>query len=159
MALPTVGCNIVGHRITPAELGLSAGTILATASPLDLTAFATAVPETLVVLCRLSSGSGTLTVDTTATGAYASATATATLSGTGYVGLVVDTDATNFYASVRLATTANMIVDRFLVLPLAELCEGEEFRSVRAGLNAVSSDNMAPDSDASGVLGSFSVSA
>ncbi len=159
MANPVLGnCNVVGNVLTGADLGLSAGTFLATASPKDLTAIHSAVPETYIVLCRLSSGSATLTVDLTADGVYSSADASVSLTGTNMFALVVDTTTSLTYANVRLATSANCIVDRFAVLPLCKLTAGENFASVLLGRNAVASQNMTKDSDGSGVF-SISVSA
>lgn len=137
MPNPLAAANLVGHSLRFSELGLATATLVATGSPWDLTGYKTAVPETVVVLVRLSSGTGTLTADTTADGVYASAIATKSMTGTDYHALVVDTDATNIYINVRLASTANMIVDRLLVMPLAMLSAGEDWYNIRDGVMAV----------------------
>ena len=158
MTMPLLGCDIVGHLVTAADVGLTAGTKLASGSPYDLTAIQTAGPETVLVVCRLSSGSATLTADTTADGVYSSALATKSMTGTDYHLLVFDTDATNNYVNVRVATSANCIIDRFCVLPLGNLTEGEESDSVRDGLRAFLGSHNGVTSDGSGVF-TFAVSA
>ncbi len=161
MPNPLAAADVVGHTLRFSELGLATAVLMASASPLDLTAYKTAVPETVIVLCRFSSGTATITVDTTADGVYASAVATKTnATGTDYHALVVDTDATNAYVNVRFATSANAILDKLLVLPLARLVEGEDWYNVRDGVMAVAhNDGGLPSGrgDGSGVF-SFGVS-
>lgn len=153
MANPVGDCNVVGHLVTASDLGLTSGTVLATDSPKDLTAFRCLVPETVLVLCRLSSGTADVQVDVASSAAFASADAS-TGNFTGTIGhyVVVDTSVTNNYVNVRIVTSANCIVDRFAALPLAVLTAGEEFPSVKAGLNAVSANHMGSGSDGSGTF-------
>ena len=144
--------DLVGKLFVGSDVGLSAGTILATASPKDLTAVYTAVPETVVVLVRLSSGTATLTADVNSSGTYASADATITgFNDTTYHAIVLDTSAANPYINVRIATTANCIVDRLAVVPLALLTEGEDWFNVRDGLMAVANTT---HGDGGGAFGS-----
>lgn len=131
------GCDLVGHSVRFSELGLLSATLVATSSPFDLTAVKTPVPETCVVLVRLSSGTGTLTVDTTSDGTYSSAEQTLSLTGTNFFCLLVDTASATPYLNVRIATSANCIVDRLAVLSLAKLTSGENWMNVREGYMAV----------------------
>lgn len=137
MPNPLQAADVVGHTLRYSELGLSSATITGASGNVDLTAYRTAVPQTVVVLVRLSSGSGTLAIDTTADGTFASAAVSRTISGTEYCASVIDTDATNVYFNIRLSSAANMIVDRILVLPLAKLTSGEDWFNVRDGVMAV----------------------
>lgn len=151
MPNPLQGADIVGHTLRASELGLaSTGIVLATASPKDLTAYKTAVPESVVVLVRLSSGTVNVQVDTTADGVFSSAAAsTGNFNDTVMRALVVDTDSTNTYINVRLVTSANAVVDRLLVMPLARLTTGEDWYNVRDGVMAVAST---ANADGSGVF-------
>lgn len=162
MASPVLQtCDMVGNILKGSDLGLSAGTFLATASPKNLTAIQTPVPETMVLLVRLSSGNITAAVDVNDTGTYSSADSTVTISATGeFRALAFSTSSTDSYAAIRLTTSANGIIDRFGVLSLSKLTAGEEFRSVRAGRNAVACAEMTSGSDGSGAwLSDLDVSA
>jgi hypothetical protein len=144
--------DVIGKLFVGSDLAMTAGTFLATASPKDLTAVYTAVPETVVVLVRLSSGTATLTADLTADGVYSSADATITnFNDTTYHAIVLDTTAALPYINVRLATSANAIVDRLAVIPLALLTAGEDWFNVRDGLMAVANTT---NGDGSGAFGS-----
>lgn len=151
MPNPLQGADIVGHTLRASELGVaSTGIVLATASPKDLTAYKTAVPETVLVLVRLSSGTVNVQVDTTADGVFASAeVSTGNFNDTVFRALTVDTSASNPYVNVRLVTSANCVVDRVLVLPLARLTTGEDWYNVRDGVMAVAST---ANADGSGVF-------
>lgn len=151
MPNPLQGADIVGHTLRASELGVaSTGIVLATASPKDLTAYKTAVPETVLVLVRLSSGTVNVQVDTTADGVFSSAeVSTGNFNDTVFRALTVDTSAANPYVNVRLVTSANAIVDRVLVLPLARLTTGEDWYNVRDGVMAVAST---ANADGSGVF-------
>lgn len=143
MPNPLQGSDIVGHTLRASELGLaSTGIILATASPKDFTAYKTMCPETVICLVRLSSGNATFNMDVTADGVYASATVTTgAVSDTAYHAMVLDTSTTDTYINVRATTSANAVVDRFLVLPLGKLTTGEDAYNVRYGLLAVMGSN------------------
>lgn len=147
--------NAVGNVLKGSDLGLAAGTVLATSSPKDLTTFRTPVPETMLMVVRQSSGTATYTVDVNATGGYSAADYTlSSLADTTQRFLLIDTDTTNSYVSIRIATSANAIIDRFGVVSLSKLTAGEEYRSVLAGRNAVAGLEGTANSDGSGVWSS-----
>lgn len=153
MSLPIGDCDLVGNLVTASDLGLTSGTVLATASPKDLTAFRCPVPETVLVLCRLSSGTVDLQVDVASSAAFGSADgSTSNFNDTVGRYVVVDTSSANSYVNVRLVTSANCIVDRLAALSLSKLTAGEEFKSVRAGRNAVSGGLGTSGSDSSGAF-------
>ena len=160
MAVDPMGtCNGVGNVLLAEDLGLSAGTILASASPKALTSVHLPLPETVAVLVKLSSGTVDVQVDVATSSTFVSSdSSTGAVAGTYWRGVVVNTTSTEPYVNIRLVTSANCIVDGLVVLPISRLVDGEEFRSVRAGRNAVGSSHMTSSSDGSGVYDS-SVSA
>lgn len=145
------GCDLVGHSVRFSELGLLSATLLSPSSPYDLTAIKTPVVETCVVLVRLSSGTGTLTVQATPAGTYSSADQTLSLSGTNFACLLIDSSAANPYINVRIATSANCIIDRLAVFALSKLTTGENWMNVREGYMAV------VDSKTGDGLGNFTI--
>lgn len=154
MAKPVLQtCNAVGNVLKASDLGLSAGTVLASASPKTLTTVQTPNPETLLLVVRQSSGTATYTVSVNTTAAYGNADyTTGSNSGTAYQVLVIDTTAASSFVTVRVTTSANAIIDRFGLICLSKLTAGEEFRSVRSGRNAVC--KATGTSDGSGVWSS-----
>lgn len=154
MAKPVLQtCNAVGNVLTASDLGLSAGTVLATASPKTLTTIQTPVPETLVLLVRQSSGTATYTASVNTVTGYGNADyTTGSVSNTAMTPLVLSTTAASSFVTFRITTSANVIIDRFGVISLSKLTAGEEWRSVRSGRNAVCKDT--GSSDASGAWSS-----
>lgn len=144
-------CNMVGNVLYAADMGLAAGTVLATSSPKNLTTLKTAVPETLCLVVRQSSGTASYLVDVNATGGYSTTVySIASNSGTSMMALVFDTTTSSPYVGMQVTTSANAIIDRFAVLSLSRLTAGEEFRSVLAGRNAVAGLQGTALSDGSG---------
>ncbi len=139
MANPLGAANVVGHNLKYSELGLASATILATASPVSLSfTNKTPVPETVVVLWRLSSGTLDVQVEAASSTTFGSATYTSgAKTGTKYECAVVNTSAANPYVNVNLVTSANAILDRLMVMTLAELEADEDWYNVRDGVMAV----------------------
>lgn len=154
MPNPMTEVDVVGTTIRFSELGLSSATVLASASPQALTAYRCGVPQTVLVLCRLSSGTVDVQVDVASSGTFGSSDAsTGNVSDTVMRALAVDTSAANSYVNVRLVTSANCIVDRLLVLPLGKLQTGESwFGDVRDSLNAVAGTENVSASDGGGTF-------
>jgi len=139
MPNPLAAADVVGHTLRFAELGLT-NRDLGNSLNVDLTAYKTAVPETVLVLVQIASGQVDVQVDVNATGTFASADASSgNVTATGYVfGQVVDTSASNPFVNVRLVTGgAGVRISKLLVPPLAKLSTGEDWYNVRDGVMAV----------------------
>lgn len=150
MPNPLQGADVVGHTLRFAELGLT-NRDLGNSLNVDLTAYKTAVPETVLVLVQIASGQVDVQVDVNATGTFASADASSgNVTATGYIfGQTVDTSAANPYVNVRLVTGASGArIAKLLVLPLAKLSAGEEWYNIRDGVMAVANTTVGDGSGA-----------
>lgn len=138
MPNPLVGADLVGHSLRFSELGLT-NRDLGGSLNVDLTAYKTEVPETVLVLVQLASGQVDVQADVNATGVFASADAsTGAQTNTFLMGVTVDTSVSNPYINVRLVTgSSGCRIAKILVAPLARLTAGEDGISVRRGVQAV----------------------
>ena len=155
MPNPQGAANAVGHTLRFSELGISgvagvtvngtASADIAGSTTVNFTAYKTVVPETVIVLCQLASGSGTLNVQATTAGTYASADSstpvnTTSLTGTAGQFAVLSTSSTNRYINAQLVSAGGGCrLSRILVLPLAVLTGSEDWFNVRDGVMAVAS--------------------
>lgn len=140
MPNPLQAADIVGHSIRFSELGLTNRDLAA--GNVDLTAYKTAVPETVIVLVQLASGGIDVQVQATAAGTFSSGDATTsnqTLTAAFY-GQVCTTSVANPYVNVRLVVASGGArIAKILVLPLAKLTGLEDWFNVRDGVMAVAS--------------------
>jgi len=135
-------------NVREAGLALTSGTVLATASPVTGTDQQVAAPCTLWVMCKLSSGSGSLLVDNFVPGAshtFGSPAMTLTLSGTSYVSNRLDLSGTSLGFAVRLTTSANMVISDLELLVLNQLHQGQGWFDATSAQNAVVSANTGDD--------------
>ena len=143
MPNPLQGADIVGHSLRFSELGLTNRDIGNNVT-VDLTAYQTAVPETVLVFVQLASGAANVQAQATAAGTFSSAdVSTGSVSVTYGVGVVLDTSAANPFVNVRLVAGASGCrIAKIVVLPLAKLTAGEDWYNVRDGVMAVASDKI-----------------
>ena len=151
MALPQTQANVVGSHVYPiADLGLAS--TVTSAANVDSEVITTGYPATLVILSKLTSGSGTLKVDIAATAGainYSSPTLTMSLSGTSLQAGTVDTTASELFVGLQQSSGSSMVFDQLAVLVLYELTAGEEWFEVKSSINAVGNSTVG---DSSGVI-------
>ena len=147
MSFPTNECNLVGAHVYPiADLGIPAA--IGCSVNEDGEVFSTGLPATVVTVISLTSGSATLKVDVADEAANidlsSSPSESVSLSGTGKFVSVVSTtanytaDTSVLYVGHRVAGGAGgASINQFAVFVLYELEDGEDWFSIRSGLNAV----------------------
>jgi hypothetical protein len=139
MALPSDQANLIGVHVYPiADLALAA--TVTSAANVNSTVFNTGAPATVYVSSKLSSGSGTIKVsiaDVPADINYGAPTATLSCSGTSVQSLHFDTSASQLNVGLQQSSGASATWSELAVLVLYELQFGEDWPSVRHGVNAV----------------------
>lgn len=146
MSLPTKEVNVVASHIYPVtDLAMSA--TLASSATSTSTSFSTGVPCTLVIVTKLTSGSGDLKIDRAAAAssvAFGSPDVTLAMSGTGYQATVLDTTTSEMFVGLKVEPGGSGIAfEKFAVLALYEGEVGEFGADVQAAINLVANTTVA----------------
>ena len=147
MGLPLAGANTVAVQIFPiADLALVAHLASAN-SPKGSTVFHTGCPATIVVLSKLTSGSGTLKCKSAATVAgctYGSPDVSLSCSGTslqactwnsGSDQTALPLTATYLYSGVEQSTAGDVVFADLVILVLYRVPKGKEWGSVKHSIS------------------------
>jgi len=144
MSLPSQEANICASHIYPvADLGLAV--TVTSAATVAGTPFTTGYPATVLVLSSLTSGSGTLKIDVADTAAdvsYGSPTASLSCTGTGQQCITVDTNSADCFVGIQQSSGSTAVWNQLVVLALYEMTAGEDWYSVRSGINSVGNDSL-----------------
>lgn len=151
MSKPAQEANLIGTHVYPiADLGLA--TTVTSAAAVGSTVITTGYPATVVVLSKLTSGSGTLKLDIAATAAaisYGSPSVSLSVSGTSLQVASVDTSTTELFVGLQQSAGTTATWEQLAMLVLYELTAGEEWFCIRDGINSVGNNTIG---DGSGVL-------
>jgi hypothetical protein len=151
MSLPQTEQNAVCTVVRPiADLGLAS--TVTSAANVTSTPFTTGCPATVIVISKLTSGSGTLTIDRAASAGainHGAPDNTLSVSGTAHQVSVLDTSSSELFVGLRQSSAGSAVWDDLVVLVLYALTDGEEWFAVRSSANAVMNDTVG---DGSGVL-------
>ena len=149
MAIPSGGANLVGtHTLAITDLGLSAS--ITSAADDDSTVIHTCVPAKVIVISKLTSGSGTIKAKVAATSGavtYGSPTGSLSASGTSQQVLTFATDADNLYCGIQLSSASTAEWNDLDVFVLYDVLPGLESSSIKHAINTIANNTW---SDGSG---------
>lgn len=145
MSLPTKEVNVVSaHAYPVTDLAMSA--TLASSATSTSTSFSTGVPCTLVIVTKLTSGSGDLKIDRAAAAssvAFGSPDVTLAMSGTGYQVAVLDTTTSEMFVGLKVEPGGSGIAfEKFAVFAHYELTSGESWFDIPSAINAVANTTL-----------------